>query len=62
LEDVEEWNQDEFGALAFGGERPIRDGKDQRRDHCRQHAQGRAQCIFRQVDWIERDDWFLQRR
>jgi hypothetical protein len=62
LQDVEERDEDEFGAPAFGRERPISDGKEERRDHCRQHAQGRAQRVFRQIDRIEGDDRLFERR
>jgi len=60
LEDIEERNQHEFGSPAFGGERSIGDGEEQRCDHCRQHPQGRAQRIFGQVDRIERNDRLLE--
>jgi hypothetical protein len=37
------------GTPAFGGKRCVGDGEKQRRDHCCQHAQSRAQRILRQV-------------
>jgi hypothetical protein len=55
LKDVERRDDDELGLAAFGGERGHHEGEQQRGHDGREHAQGRAQRIFRQVGRIERD-------
>ena len=38
-----------LGAPAFGGQGAVQQGEDQGRDHRREHAQGGAHRVFRQV-------------
>jgi len=61
LQDVEHGHQQFFGAPAFGGQGAVEQGEDQRRDHRREHAQGGAHRIFRQVGGVEGNDLALQR-
>ena len=55
LQDVERRHDHQLGLAALGGERRHHEGEQQRGDDGGEHAQRRAQRVFRQVGGIERD-------
>ncbi len=56
LQDVEQRDEDEIRAPAFGGERRIGECEDERGGNGREHSQGRAQGVIGQEPIVERND------
>ena len=61
LQNVEQRDQNHFGAPAFGGERRIGEGEDERGRHRREHAQRRAQRVIGQIPVGQIDRGFAGR-
>lgn len=59
LQNVEHRHQQFFGASAFGGQGAVQQRENQRCHHRREHAQGGAHRVFRQVGRVEGDDLTL---